>query len=161
MKHSTEMKKMRLSEHFTLSEFTASDTALRLGVDNSLPPELLENARSTVAMLEIIRAYLSKIAGRDVPLIVTSGYRCAELNRAIGSRDSSDHRSAQAADFKAPAFGTPLEICQALIEQIDTFGIGQLIYENTWVHVSTRPQAKSINRVLTASGRNFVPGIVA
>lgn len=151
---------MNLSTHFTLDEFIQSDTAERMGINNSLPPELGDNAIGTAAMLERIRAYLVEKSGRNIPIIITSGYRCPQLNRAIGSGDTSDHRKAMAADFRAPEFGTPLEVCKALAPVVSVLGVGQIIYEHSWVHVSTRIPDKLINRIITVSGRDYIPGIV-
>jgi zinc D-Ala-D-Ala carboxypeptidase len=75
---------------------------------------------------------------------------------------SSDHLRAMAADFKAPAFGTPLEVCRALEPHLDELGIGQLIHEfGTWVHASTRRPDREVNRILTISHAGTLPGIVA
>ena len=151
---------MQLSENFSLAEFCASDTASRCNIDNGLPLNLVANAYKTAAMLEQIRSHLSSLAGRTVPVHITSGYRCLELNRRVGSRDTSDHMQAMAADFHAPAFGTPLEVCRALAPVISVLGIGAIIYEHTWTHVSAVVPDKVINRILTVQGRNYVPGIV-
>lgn len=152
---------MKLSEHFYLSEFTASGDAARLGIDNSLPAGLLPSAKATAEMMERIRDYLCLRANHEVPILPSSGYRCLALNRALGSGDGSDHIKMLAVDFRAPEFGSPLAICRALVPQMSIIGIGQLIYEHTWVHVSSRTPDKAINRVLTVQGRNqYVPGIV-
>lgn len=151
---------MNLSTHFTLDEFTASDTAQRLSINNDLPIELLSSAIESAGMMERIRWHLGILAGKPIPIIVTSGYRCPELNRKIGSSDISDHRKAMAFDFKAPAFGSPLQVCQALAPVVSVLGIGQIIYEHSWVHVSTRTPDKLINRIITVQGRDYVPGIV-
>lgn len=151
---------MNLSTHFTLDEFTASDTAQRLSINNDLPIELLSSAIESAGMMERIRGHLGMLAGKPIPIIVTSGYRCPELNRKIGSSDISDHRKAMALDFKAPAFGSPLQVCQALAPVVSVLGIGQIIYEHSWVHVSTRTPDKLINRIITVQGRDYVPGIV-
>lgn len=141
---------MQLSPHFSLSEFTDSDTALRLGIDNSLPDSLLEEAMATADMQERTRAYLSHIAGRDIPIVQTSGYRCLALNTALRSKPTSDHVKALAGDWKAPSFGTPYEICRVLSASVDLLGIGQLIHEyGTWVHTSRRRPDKLVNRVIT------------
>lgn len=145
---------MKLSAHFTLDEFTASETAERRRLDNSLPPELLMTAQNTAEMMEKIRAVLG-----DNPIIITSGYRSPEVNRAIGSGDSSDHIKAMAVDFKCPAYGTPKAVALHLADKIDSLGIGQIIYEHTWVHVSTRRPSKDVNRVLTMNGGNYSVGI--
>lgn len=152
---------MKLTQHFTVEEFTASSTAARLGIDNSLPAALLTQANLTAQMMERIRSFLSGRAGEDIAVLTSSGYRCLALNRAIGSSDTSDHPRMMAVDFKAPKFGSPLAVCKALVPHMTELGIGQLIYEHTWVHVSSRVPDKAINRVLTVQGRNqYAAGIV-
>lgn len=153
----------RLSANFTLAEFTRSQTAARNGWDNSVPAALMDHARATAEMLERIRSYLSERAGRTVPIQITSGYRSLPVNRAVGSRDTSDHVQAMAADILAPSFGTPLQICQALAPVIDTLGIGQLINEfppTGWVHVSIYQPAREVNRIITINRRGTFAGIV-
>lgn len=143
-----------LSEHLTISEFTDSDTAARLGIDNTLPAELLEAAQATGAMLERVRGVLG------TPMLVSSGYRCIALNTAIGSGPGSDHLKAEALDFRSPDFGTPLATCQALLPRLSELGIGQIIFEHTWVHISTRAPVNPVNAVLTLAGAGYVEGIV-
>lgn len=149
-----------LSPHFSVAEFCHSDTALRLGIDNGLPLELLANARATAQMLERIRQHLTYLAKHEVPIRITSGYRCLTLNQRIGSSSASDHVKARAADIQAPAFGSPLQICRALESVREQLGIGQLIHEfASWVHVSTRAPANSINVVLTIDEAGTRPGL--
>jgi zinc D-Ala-D-Ala carboxypeptidase len=143
-----------MTPHFSLAEFTASDTAARLGIDNSLPNELRDNAEQTLQMMERIRFHLG------VPITITSGYRCAALNKAIGSKPSSDHVIAFACDFKAPKAGTPAQIAKSLALVVDMLGIGQLILEfGTWVHVSTKIPDKPINRIITIDKNGARAGI--
>ena len=149
-----------LTTHFSLAEFTASDTAARRGIDNTLPAGLIDAARQTCEMLESIREHLSTVAGKPIPVLITSGYRAPAVNLAVGGKPTSDHTRAQAADIKAPAFGTPREVAQALLPHIDGLGIGQLIHEfGAWVHVSTRRPDRAVNRVLTINTAGTVPGI--
>lgn len=154
----------RLSEHFTVAEFTGSRTAVERGIDNDLPLDLLANARATAAMLERIRSYLSDLKGSTVPILIQSGYRSEALNRAVGGSPRSDHMQALAADIRAPAFGRPIDIARALEDVTDEMGIGQLISEfpdgNGWVHVSIQAPERDINRVLTVTRAGTVPGIV-
>lgn len=155
---------MNLSENFTLHEFCRSNDAVRWNIRNNLPAELLANAKLTAQMLQRIRAFLSKQAGRDVPMQITSGYRCLVLNRALRSGDNSDHVQALAADWEAPAFGSPTEICEALAPMVGALQIGQLINEfpdrDGWVHTSARLPTKLINRVITITGRGTSVGIL-
>lgn len=143
-----------MTPHFSLEEFTASDTAARLGIDNRLPDELRENALKTLQMMERIRFHI------DAPITITSGYRCEALNRAIGSKPTSDHTMAFAVDFKAPKADTPFEIAASLAPVIKIIGIGQLILEfGTWVHVSLARPDKVINRVITIDKTGTKAGI--
>lgn len=141
---------MRLSPHFTLAELVASSTAQARGIDNTPPPEVLPRLQATADMLERIRAQLG------VPIVVTSGYRCQLLNKAVGGVTSSDHVTGQAADIVVPQYGTPLQVARALAPLVSVLGIGQLIYERVggkqWVHVSTRVPPQAANRVITVSG---------
>ena len=147
--------------HFTLSEFAASDTATRLQIDNRLPEHLVPAAEQTLLMLERIRAQLSDLAGHDVPIRISSGYRCVRLNAAVRGSAGSDHLLAAAADWTAPSFGSPYQICLALQPHLDTLGIGQLIHEfGAWVHTSTRTRrANPINRSITVTHAGTSVGI--
>lgn len=152
-------------KNFTIDEFCASDTATRLRIDNTLPEGLEPAAWSTLVMLERIRAHLSKRAGKDVPITVLSGYRCERLNAAVNGAATSDHVKACAADIRAPAFGTPIEIARELSANVDALGIGQLINEfpgpSGWVHVSTRKPVKLINRIITITNQGVTAGVKA
>lgn len=152
---------MNLTPNFTVDEFTASDTAARFGLDNSLPPTLLIAATDTAQLLERIRSRLSEIAGRPIPILVTSGYRSPKLNQLVGGQARSDHVDACAADFKAPAFGTPYEVCRSLAPFVSELEIGQLIHEfGRWVHVSTRRPEKQLNRIITISRQGTAVGVL-
>ncbi len=149
---------MKLSPHFDLSELTASGKASQLGIDNTPPQELIPRLVLVAEMLERIRSTL------NVPITVTSGYRCTALNEAVGSRSTSDHPQGHAADFVAPGFGTPTEIARLLAPLVNVLGVGQIILEGVkgkqWVHVSTRAPENAINRVITITDAGTVPGIV-
>lgn len=148
---------MKLTPHFTLAELTASNMATRLGLENTPPPELLPRLIRTAEMLERIRTTLA------APVTVTSGYRSAELNRAIGSASTSDHPQGHAADIVVPGYGTPYQVAKALAPLVSVLGIGQLILEGVkgkqWVHVSTRVPEKTANRVITITDAGAQLGI--
>ena len=148
---------MKLTHHFTLAELTASSTAQRLGLSNTPPPELLPRLVQVAEMLERIRATLG------VPIIVTSAYRGAAVNRAVGGVTSSDHTQGHAADFVAPRAGTPYQIARTLAPLVQTLGIGQLILEGVkgkqWLHVSTRVPERAVNRVITITDAGTRAGI--
>ena len=78
--------RMIKSKYFSLAELTASDYATRHGIDNT-PDEMIVEALSYLvsSTLDHLRRYVK------TPIIVTSGYRCSELNSAIGGSDQSQH----------------------------------------------------------------------
>ena len=149
---------MKLSTHFDLSELVASNKAAQLRINNTPPPELLPRLVILAEMLERIRSTL------NTTITITSGYSCEALNRAVGSRSTSDHPQGHAADFVAPGFGTPTEIARLLAPLVSVLGIGQIILEGVggkqWVHVSTHTPEREINRVITVTDAGTVPGIV-
>lgn len=125
-----------LSAHFSLAEMIYSDTANARGIDNTpdddVTDELADLCNDT---LERIRTQCD-----NNPITVSSGYRCAELNQAIGGAANSAHLYGCAADIEIPAFGDPLAVCRAIAPMVLEFGIDQLIYEsdsagNYWTHV--------------------------
>ncbi len=150
---------MNLTKHFTLAELTASNTARRLGLDNTPAPELLPRLILTAEMLERIRATVG------VPVIVTSGYRAPRVNQAVGGVTGSDHTQGHAADIVAPAYGTPHALASLLAPLVSTLGIGQLILEGVkgkqWVHVSTHAPERAVNRIITITDAGVAVGIQA
>jgi hypothetical protein len=152
---------VRLTRHFTLEEFTASDQAVRLGINNALPAQYVNQALLTAQMMERVRGFLTEQAGRDIPIQVTSGYRCETLNRVVGGSERSDHMRMMAVDFRAPGFGTPQQICKALAPALLELQLGQLILEyGSWVHVSLAIPTKAIDRVITRTVNGYTVGIV-
>ena len=131
---------MNLSPHFSLQELTASDTAAKLNINNSPPVPVLANLSVLAAGLEQIRSLLG------YPIHVNSGFRCVELNKAVGGVPDSAHVSGFAADIVCPQFGTPEQIVLAI--QKAGIPIDQAIQEGTWAHVSFAPTMR--NQFLTA-----------
>ena len=119
----------QLTQHFSLEEFTHSQTASRLGIDNDLPIALKAAAIRTCQGLEQVRIVLNANAIR-----ISSGYRCKALNDAVGSKDSSQHMRAEAVDFTSP-FATPRRIVETIIDSDVDYD--QIILEfDSWVHIS-------------------------
>ena len=124
---------MRLSEHFSIEEMTASQNAARLGLDNTPAPDIVDQLRETAAMLEKVRALLG-----GKPIIVTSGYRSPAVNVAAGGVAFSAHCFGRAADFICPSFGSPLQVCKAIGQSDIRFD--QLIHEfGAWTHIAWSP----------------------
>lgn len=122
---------MNLSPHFTLAELVRSQTAQRRGIDNTPSSAVIASLTALcVHVLEPVRAHFG-------PVAVTSGYRGALLNRAIGGARGSQHELGEAADFTVPGLRN-IEVAQWIQRSI---GFDQLIYEfgeEGWVHASWR-----------------------
>ena len=119
---------MNISEHFTLEEMTFSETAARLGLDNSPGPTAAANLRLMAGLIETIRAPLG-----DKAIVVHSGYRSQEVNRAVGGAATSMHCRGLACDFVCPEFGTPAAVAGAILKA--DLEYDQLILEYGWVRV--------------------------
>lgn len=157
---------MNLSPHFTRTEFEASDTALRLGIDNTASDDVVHNGMVAAEGMERVREFLG-----DLPVDVHSWHRCEELERVLCAKDFAawcarhgkdatawpeyfarkGHPKGYSVDFTCPVFGTPAEIARMLVESGLKFD--QLILEGTWVHISFAPTMRQ--QVLTAT---FVAG---
>lgn len=149
---------MKLSPHFSLSEFTVSRTAHAHGIDNTIPPHLQDNLAEVVRCLELTRAYLSEEAARDCPIIVTSGYRAFRLNRLVGGSDKSHHMQAAAVDWICPAFGSPYDCSKAVADAMAGLGWTQVIHEHDWIHCGVLPVLPG-NEVLTLADGGYLKGI--
>lgn len=148
------MSKM-LSPHFSLAEATESQTAARLGIDNT-PREIdMYALRNTASRLEQVRGILG------TPLLISSWYRCPELNKAIGSKPTSQHVKGEAVDFISPQFGDPVAICKKLKDFLVPLHIDQLILEHTWVHISFAiSSGKPRNQVLSLlANKSYAVGL--
>lgn len=142
---------MKLSPHFSLAEFTRSDTANALNIENVPLPHHLQNMIKTALGMELVRSALM-----NKPVTVTSGYRNPELNAAVGGVPNSDHALGWACDFQCPSFGTPYKVALALSKSGIQFD--QLIQEkNVWVHISFNPRMRG--QLLTFDGKNYTAGI--
>lgn len=124
-------------KHFTLKELTKSDTAIRKGIKN-IPNK--QEEQNLIALIDNILDPLREAYGK--PIIVTSGFRCEELNRLVGGSKTSHHRTGQAADIRTVT-DTPEEN-KKLYDLIIKLNLpfDQLIneYNFDWVHVSYTPK---------------------
>ena len=128
----------KLSPHFSLEELTITT---RKNIDNTAPQIVVDRLMVLAAGLEQVRSLLG-----DNALHISSGYRCPELNQAIGSSSTSAHVLGYAVDFTCPGFGTPLEVAKAIAASNIKFD--QLIHEGVWNHLSLDPRNR--RELLTA-----------
>lgn len=134
-----------MGKYFTIAELCKSETADRLGINNRCHKWHVTNLNAlTDNVLDPLREAYGK------PIHVNSGYRCEELNKAIGGSPTSDHMNGCAADIE----GTPptQEENEKLFGLIQELGLpfDQLINENnfSWVHVSYRIEVKNRHQIL-------------
>lgn len=127
------------SPHFTRREMRASETAARLHIDNTPPPDAEANlVRLCGDFLEPIRAHFGAIR-------VTSGYRCVDLNSTIGGSLTSAHIDGRAADFEPLSGATLKSVMEWLVRSSLPFD--QAIYEfGGWIHLGIAKAGKKPRR---------------
>jgi hypothetical protein len=146
---------MKITEHFSMDEAIKSETASRLGIDNSVPPELLSNLKKMCEKLEEVRALFDK------PIKITSFYRSPELNTKVGGSKTSAHKDCRACDFTVKG-----------VDVVDVFSniksskiiFDQLILESsktsTWIHLGIekdgeKPRQMVMSGTKTDKGSTF------
>jgi zinc D-Ala-D-Ala carboxypeptidase len=154
---------MNLSANFTLKELTKSDTATRLGLDNTPDDEALENLKTLCEkVLQPVRDHFGK------SVTVNSGYRSPESNAAVGGSKTSDHCKGQAADIEIDGVPNP-ELAEWIQNNLD---YTQLILEfytqgqpnSGWVHVSYNPdnlKKQELTAVKVAGKTQYLQGLQA
>lgn len=139
---------MKLGNYFWLSEMTRSQTALRRGIDNTPNNEEIENLKNLVYyVLDPVRDFFR------LPVTVNSGFRCQDLNKALGSKTTSQHTQGKAADIEIPTVSN-LDLAKWISDNMD---FDQLILEfhtvgdprSGWVHVSWDSKENNRRQVLT------------
>ena len=120
---------MQLSPNFTLEELTRSDAAARNGWDNTPNDQETENLKRLAALLQDVK---TAVGGK--PVMINSGFRSKQVNDAVGSKDTSQHRLGCAADIRVPGM-KPREVVEACIAANVPFD--QIILEfDSWTHIS-------------------------
>jgi hypothetical protein len=117
---------MNLSPHFTLEELTFTD---HREFDNTPNDQELANLVRLAEFLEQVKTLLG-----GKPIMINSAFRSEEVNRAVGSKDTSQHRRGCAADLRVPGM-TPDEVVKTIIASDLLYD--QCIREfDAWTHVS-------------------------
>ena len=136
---------MLLSPHFSLEELTHTDHRTIENVPNSSE---INNLKRVADLLEEVKTLLG-----GKPVMILSGFRCKELNDAVGSKDTSQHRVGCAADIRVPSL-SPDEVVKAVMAS--NINYDQLIREFStpegggWTHISVpnNPSGTSRKQVL-------------
>lgn len=139
-------------KYFTMQELVRSRTAEThkpTPIDNTPPANIVPNLHRLMDYLDKVREAYGK------PIRVSSGYRCRDLNRAVGGADDSQHKLGLAADLIVP----DMEHLMAVIRKLG--GFDQLIDEcpkgrGRWVHVSIAAEGgKPRGKVMRYDGRHY------
>jgi hypothetical protein len=153
----------QLTANFSLHELTKSETALRMGFDNTPDDEATENLRLLCEkVLQLVRDHYGK------GVKVNSAYRSPESNAAVGGSKTSDHCKGQAADIEIPGVANA-DLAQWIMDNLE---YTQLILEfytpgipdSGWVHVSYNPdnlKKQELTATKVAGKTTYLPGLVA
>ena len=145
---------MKLSKHFSLSELTKSSTAERKGIANEPDEDAVENLLVLCSeILEPVREHYG------IPFAPNSGFRCLDLNRAIGSSDKRQHVTGQAVDFEIPGVDNKV----VALWDMDNCDFDQLILEfykegeptSGWVHCSYVIERDNRKSARVFDGKNW------
>jgi zinc D-Ala-D-Ala carboxypeptidase len=137
---------MQLSPNFTLAEFTLSQTASRLNIENTPSTDVVKNLILTANGMEEVRKLLN-----SKPILISSGYRGVALNTAVKGSKSSQHTTGEACDFTCPSFGTPADIVKAIVNSDIKYD--QIILEfGSWVHISFSPKNRKQALIIDSNG---------
>ena len=152
---------MQLSKYVSIGEVTYSDTAKRKGIDNTPTAKHMENLKVICAeVFDKVREHFG------VPIFVSSGYRSAALNKAIGGSSTSDHNLGKALDLDQDGHGNGVTNADVFNFIKNTLEFDQLIWEfgtdknPDWVHVGYREGAnrKQILKAVREGGKTkYVP----
>jgi hypothetical protein len=154
---------MQLTKNFSLHELTKSETALRMGYDNT-PGEAETEALRLLCekVLQPVRDHYGK------GVKVNSGYRSPESNAAVGGSKTSDHCKGMAADIEIPGVANA-ELAQWIMDNLE---YTQLILEfytpgipdSGWCHISYDPanlKKQELTATKVAGKTQYLPGLVA
>lgn len=153
----------QLTANFSLHELSKSETALRMGFDNTPDDEATENLRLLCEkVLQPVRDHYGK------GVKVNSAYRSPESNAAVGGSKTSDHCKGMAADIEIPGVANA-DLAQWIMDNLD---YTQLILEfytpgipdSGWVHVSYDPNRltkQELTATKVAGKTQYLPGLVA
>ena len=139
-------KDVKLSEHFTLAEMTKTSVKTK---DGNIPSHVsIENLKRVCGWLERLRCNLNKkekIKNKDEPIIINSGYRSAEVNRAVGGAPGSNHLTGCAVDIRCKGIEQAIRYAFILLDISEESGeeFDELFIEKSaksvWVHFAVRP----------------------
>lgn len=133
-----------MGKYFTIAEMAVSDTADRMGINNRIPRDLLPNVQNLIReVLDPLREWYGR------PIYVNSGYRCEELNKAVGGARNSFHLTGCAADIDVHSREENGKLFEYIREHLPFTELG---WEGggRWVHVTLVPGREEERQVFYA-----------
>ena len=133
---------MRLSEHFTLGEFCKTKT----GIENVPNEAQVENLKRLCRWLEQLRRRWNNLYGEgDDPIVINSGFRSPEVNKAVGGVSTSNHLTGCAVDIRCIGMEQALRYASILLDlsDLNREDYDELLIEQKrnviWIHFAVRP----------------------
>jgi uncharacterized protein YcbK (DUF882 family) len=148
-------KSIRLSQHYTLGEMTKTGTGIpnipsRVSIENlrNICENWLEEMRYDYNTLYCLKPGEDYETSKNVePVIITSGFRSEDVNRAVGGSPSSNHLSGCAVDIRCAGFEQAVRYATILLDIADDTGqdYDELFIERKkggryWLHFAVRPE---------------------
>ena len=135
-------------KYFTIEELTYSQTAVKKGIRNETTPEVEQNL---IALVGVVLDPAREKWGK--PIHVSSGYRCPELNKAVGGVPTSQHLKGEAVDITAGSRRENAELGRLIVK---SGCFDQVIFEQSnrectecdWIHVSWKRVGTNRRNVL-------------
>ena len=135
-------KQIYLSEHMTLGELTKTNT----GIDNVPNEEQVDNLKRVCGWLEQLRRRWNDLYGEgDDPIIINSGFRSPEVNKAVGGAFTSNHLTGCAVDIRCIGIEQALRYAAILLDisDLNNEDFDELLIEQKshviWIHFAVRP----------------------
>ena len=143
LSHSSEADGLRLTPHFTLAELTKTKS----GIKNVPNEAQVKNLKRLCGWLEMLRDEWNRRYGEgDDPIVINSGFRSAEVNRAVGGSPASNHLKGCAVDIRVAGIEQLLRYAVILLDISDESkeDFDELLLEQKvgvmWLHFAVRPE---------------------
>ena len=136
-------KQVNLSEHFTLAELTKTSVK----IENVPNEEQVENLKRVCQWLEKLRKRWNDLYGEgDDPIIINSGFRSPEVNKAVGGATLSNHLTGCAVDIRCIGIEQAIRYASLLLDisDLNKVDFDELLIEQKahviWIHFAVRPK---------------------